>query len=401
MREGVAIGEIEAALRRAELDSARLVGRAAGLVLGRSVGAGDDRATAERGCARVGWPALAARDDGVLGARVGNLDLGAQLVEAEPLDELGRLLGRRVDEELVRRRRGRPGNRTGSCPAGSAAPRSGRRPRASFSTSLVRSPCRKVAASGPATRVTPLSLRKTAVSVTFALPPRPALELSRKWRRARICFHVELRLRVRRAGPSSIRTGSPCATSASAAAGSPGSAISPPRPAESRVDCRGLHILPGVIDTPGAFPRAGARTQGGSRHRRARGRPGRRDGVFEMPNTIPQTTSAAALEDKIARASGRMACDFAFWVGGTHDNVDDIPGAGAAAGRGGDQGVHGLLHRLAAGGRRRGRAGDPQAHAPARRLPQRGRGAAHRAQGRSVSPAIPPRIPSGATRSRL
>ncbi len=26
--------------------------------------------------------------------------------------------------------------------------------------------------------------------------------------------------------------------------------------------------------------------------------------VFEMPNTIPQTTSAAALEDKIARATG-------------------------------------------------------------------------------------------------
>ena len=43
-----------------------------------------------------------------------------------------------------------------------------------------------------------------------------------------------------------------------------------------------------------------------------------------MPNTDPLTTSAAALEDKLARAKGRMHCDFAFWVGGTHDNVADL-----------------------------------------------------------------------------
>ena len=47
--------------------------------------------------------------------------------------------------------------------------------------------------------------------------------------------------------------------------------------------------------------------------------------VFEMPNTDPLTTSAAALEDKLARAKGRMHCDYAFWVGGTHDNVADLP----------------------------------------------------------------------------
>src|ERR1700733_13817178 len=40
--------------------------------------------------------------------------------------------------------------------------------------------------------------------------------------------------------------------------------------------------------------------------------------VFEMPNTDPLTTSAGALADKLARAKGRMHCDFAFWVGGTH-----------------------------------------------------------------------------------
>jgi dihydroorotase len=47
--------------------------------------------------------------------------------------------------------------------------------------------------------------------------------------------------------------------------------------------------------------------------------------VFEMPNTKPLTTTAADLADKVARAKGRMHCDFAFYVGGTHENARDIP----------------------------------------------------------------------------
>ena len=47
--------------------------------------------------------------------------------------------------------------------------------------------------------------------------------------------------------------------------------------------------------------------------------------VFEMPNTKPLTTSAETLADKVRRARHRMFCDFAFFVGGTRDNVADIP----------------------------------------------------------------------------
>jgi len=94
--------------------------------------------------------------------------------------------------------------------------------------------------------------------------------------------------------------------------------------AETRVDCRGLHILPGIIDSQVHF------REPGLEHKEdlatgARGAVlGGVTSVFEMPNTNPQTTNAAALADKIARATGRMACDFAFWVGGTHDNIADI-----------------------------------------------------------------------------
>jgi dihydroorotase len=47
--------------------------------------------------------------------------------------------------------------------------------------------------------------------------------------------------------------------------------------------------------------------------------------VFEMPNTDPQTTTPEALADKVRRGHHRMHCDFAFWVGGTHENANDVP----------------------------------------------------------------------------
>ena len=43
--------------------------------------------------------------------------------------------------------------------------------------------------------------------------------------------------------------------------------------------------------------------------------------VFEMPNTDPTTTDAAALADKVGRAHHRMHCDFAFYVGATRENT--------------------------------------------------------------------------------
>jgi dihydroorotase len=91
------------------------------------------------------------------------------------------------------------------------------------------------------------------------------------------------------------------------------------------VDCTGLHILPGVIDTQVHFREPGPThkedLESGSRGAVAGGV----TTVFEMPNTTPLTTDAGTLADKIARGRHRMFCDFAFWVGGTRDNVAEIP----------------------------------------------------------------------------
>ncbi len=95
--------------------------------------------------------------------------------------------------------------------------------------------------------------------------------------------------------------------------------------AGERVDCRGLHILPGVIDSQVHFREPGLTHKEDLETGSAAAVLGGVTAVFEMPNTDPPTVSAAALEDKLERATGRMHCDFAFWVGGTHDNVDDLP----------------------------------------------------------------------------
>lgn len=91
------------------------------------------------------------------------------------------------------------------------------------------------------------------------------------------------------------------------------------------IDCTGLHILPGVIDTQVHFREPGLEhkedLETGSRAAVLGGV----TAVFEMPNTRPPTTNPDALADKVRRARHRMFCDFAFYVGATRENVDDIP----------------------------------------------------------------------------
>lgn len=103
--------------------------------------------------------------------------------------------------------------------------------------------------------------------------------------------------------------------------------------AAETINCGGLHILPGVIDSQVHFREPGMEhkedLESGSRAAVLGGV----TSVFEMPNTRPATTTAEALADKIRRATGRMHCDFAFWVGGTRENtsllseLEELPGA--------------------------------------------------------------------------
>ena len=88
------------------------------------------------------------------------------------------------------------------------------------------------------------------------------------------------------------------------------------------VDVTGLHVLPGVVDSQVHL------REPGNEHKEDLESGGRAavlggvTSVFEMPNTKPPTTTPDALADKVARATHRMYCDFAFYGGATTENVD-------------------------------------------------------------------------------
>ena len=90
------------------------------------------------------------------------------------------------------------------------------------------------------------------------------------------------------------------------------------------IDCTGLDILPGVIDTQVHFREPGLThkedLETGSRAAVLGGV----TAVFEMPNTKPNTDSAEAIQDKLARAHHRMWCDHAFYVGATNANSAEL-----------------------------------------------------------------------------
>ena len=90
------------------------------------------------------------------------------------------------------------------------------------------------------------------------------------------------------------------------------------------IPARGLHVLPGVIDSQVHFREPGLEHKEDLASGTAAAAQGGVTGVFEMPNTTPPTTDAAALNDKLARAAGRAWVDYAFYLGATPENADRL-----------------------------------------------------------------------------
>jgi dihydroorotase len=86
-------------------------------------------------------------------------------------------------------------------------------------------------------------------------------------------------------------------------------------------DASGLYALPGVIDTQVHFREPGLTHKEDIERGTAGAALGGVTAVFEMPNTQPNTTDAAALADKLSRAKGRAWCDIAFFLGAAEENV--------------------------------------------------------------------------------
>jgi dihydroorotase len=90
------------------------------------------------------------------------------------------------------------------------------------------------------------------------------------------------------------------------------------------IDCAGLDVLPGCIDSQVHFREPGLEhkedLESGSRAAVLGGV----TAVFEMPNTNPNTDTADRVYDKLKRAHHRMWCDHAFYVGATADNAEEL-----------------------------------------------------------------------------
>lgn len=87
------------------------------------------------------------------------------------------------------------------------------------------------------------------------------------------------------------------------------------------IDCAGLHILPGIIDSHVHFREPGLTHKEDLVTGTLAAIAGGVTTVFEMPNTDPLTITAGTHRDKMARAAGRAFCDYGFYIGGCAGNA--------------------------------------------------------------------------------
>jgi dihydroorotase len=94
--------------------------------------------------------------------------------------------------------------------------------------------------------------------------------------------------------------------------------------ADKIINAKGLHVLPGVIDTQVHFREPGNEHKEDLQSGTLSAISGGVTAVFEMPNTKPPTTTLEALKDKMNRAKERTYCDYAFYIGASHENISEL-----------------------------------------------------------------------------
>lgn len=94
--------------------------------------------------------------------------------------------------------------------------------------------------------------------------------------------------------------------------------------ATKTLDLKGLHLLPGVIDSQVHFREPGMTHKEDLETGTRSAILGGVTSIFEMPNTAPSTTNQAAFEDKLQRAQNRCHSHYAFFIGASPDNAPEL-----------------------------------------------------------------------------
>ena len=89
-------------------------------------------------------------------------------------------------------------------------------------------------------------------------------------------------------------------------------------------DAAGALLMPGMIDDQVHFREPGLTHKGDLATESRAAVAGGITSFMEMPNTRPQTSTREALAEKYRNASGRSAANYAFYMGATNDNLDEI-----------------------------------------------------------------------------
>jgi dihydroorotase len=91
------------------------------------------------------------------------------------------------------------------------------------------------------------------------------------------------------------------------------------------IDCKGLILLPGVIDAHVHFRQPGLEEKADMHSESMAALAGGVTTVLEMPNTNPATTNEQALKEKINLAQENMLCNYGFFLGLTNNNLSQVP----------------------------------------------------------------------------
>lgn len=94
--------------------------------------------------------------------------------------------------------------------------------------------------------------------------------------------------------------------------------------ADREIDANGLTLLPGVIDPQVHFREPGLEHKEDLFTASSACAKGGVTSFLEMPNTRPLTTTQAALDDKLRRASEKCLVNYGFFIGATAENLPDL-----------------------------------------------------------------------------
>lgn len=97
-----------------------------------------------------------------------------------------------------------------------------------------------------------------------------------------------------------------------------------PSPEDEVFDAKGMTLIPGVIDDHVHMRDPGLTHKGDMVTETCAASAGGVTTVFDMPNVSPQTTSLRLLEERYALAQGRCQVNYAFFLGATLNNIEDI-----------------------------------------------------------------------------